>query len=184
MIFHSCVCLWSQVLGTHLFDSPPFQNLIVNGLVLAVCNLMMESSDSRLHNNLSPQLLCEMNVKEELTQHNAFGILVSFFFFIFVSGYWGWWQEDEQTVEELSRSPGVWNWSIFLHWWVMCKLISSASITLKFRGHVTWNIVWKGIICKADAKIWCLAVCLWYSFTLDLQRGIAIAMFIVFISKT
>lgn len=80
MIFHSCVCLWSQVLGTHLFDSPPFQNLIVNGLVLAVCNLMMESSDSRLHNNLSPQLLCEMNVKEELTQHNAFGILVSFFF--------------------------------------------------------------------------------------------------------
>ena len=35
-----------------------------------------------------------------------------------------------------------------------------------------------------DAKIWCLAVCLWYSFTLDLQRGIEIAMFIVFISKT
>lgn len=35
-----------------------------------------------------------------------------------------------------------------------------------------------------DAKIWCLAVCLWYSFTLDLQRGIAIAMFLVFISKT
>lgn len=44
---------------------------------------MMESSDSRLHNNLSPQLLCEMNVKEELTQQNALGILVCFFSYLF-----------------------------------------------------------------------------------------------------
>lgn len=28
-----------QVLGTHLFNKPPFQNLIVNGMVLAVTHL-------------------------------------------------------------------------------------------------------------------------------------------------